>query len=163
MVRKRWIIPAALFVAGALALAAPAAGGETRVFELSDGTTVVGTVTAFRDGVYTVSSPSLGTLRIPESGILVMRKRTAQGSSGKTGGMDVESLQRMILADPRFGRSLERLQEDPSVRRMLEDPALRSALQSGDYEALMQRPEFQRLLDHPEVRNMTREILRQMQ
>ena len=153
----------ALLLWALLASAAPAAGGETRIFELSDGTAVMGEVTAFRDGVYTVSSPSLGTLRIPESSILVMRKPTAPPGGGTAGGTDIESLQRMILADPRFGRSLERLQEDPSVRRMLEDPALRSALQSGDYEALMQRPEFQRLLNHPEIRNMTREILRQMQ
>ncbi len=159
----RWLLFSLLLVL--IAAVSPQAGaGEPNVFELTDGTTVIGSVTDYSNGVYTVTSPSLGTIRIPESEILVMRKKG--GASGVQQGpsaVDIQALQQLILADPQFSQSLSVLQEDASVQRMLEDPEFRKALESGDYQALMNTPQFQQLLNHPEIQKMMRDILRQME
>jgi hypothetical protein len=152
------LIPLILFVSPATS------AGDLNVFELNDGTAVIGTVTAYQDGVFSVSSPSLGTVRIPESEIRVMRKKGGPNPVSPARSVpDIESLQQSILADPEFARSLSSLAEDPSVQSLLGDPDLRRALESGDYDAMMNAPEFQQLLNHPEIQKMTQEILRQMQ
>ena len=59
--------------------------GEPMHFELSDGSVIQGEILSFENGVYTIRSEVVGTIRIKESGVRTIRRSsTAKNSGSKT-------------------------------------------------------------------------------
>ena len=130
--------------------------GETREIELVDGSVIYGEVLSLSNGVYTLRTGGLGTVRIEEEKIRAIR--SAKGS-GRTTGQEIQALQQRMAADEEIINMVLSLQNDPDVRRVLTDPAVMEAVNSGDLNALMSNPEFMKLLEKPEIRDITRRVM----
>jgi hypothetical protein len=144
-----------------LALGAASAGaGELRVLELTDGSTVTAEVLSLANGIYTLRSDSLGTVKIEESKVQSIRSRasrsTVQNSSAAAGHIGV--LQDRMLPDREVMSMIQSLQNDSEFQKVLEDPALMNAVNSGDMATLMANPKFMKLLNNATVRDIQKKV-----
>jgi len=144
-----------------LALAAAAAvvnAAETREIELTDGSVITGEVVSLSGGIYTVRSATLGTLRIEESKVRVIR---LQGSAAPSDvGGQVKSLEDKMLGDSDIMDTIRTLQNDPDLQKILQDPEIMNAVQTGDIDALMRNPAFMKLLNKQAVQDINKKLTR---
>ena len=95
---------------------------ETREIELTDGSVITGEVVSLSEGIYTVRSAMLGTLRIEASNIRIIR---LQGSAAPSdAGGQVKSLEDKMLGDSEIMDSIRALQNDPDFQKILQDPEI---------------------------------------
>ena len=151
----RRIMAAALFVLVISAQTAPA--GEIREIELNDGSVITGEVLSLSNGIYTVKSDSLGTVRIEEKKIRAVRTRTAASSGGpsnSTASAQPELLMNKMMNNSEIMAIIQGMQDDPDFKKILADPDIMQAVKSNDIETLITKPEFMKLLDKSSVRNI---------
>lgn len=123
--------------------------------ELKDGSRIHGEIQGLENGVYTVLSPSIGTVHVPQSNIVRIvysgDDSSAPVSSGKslthdgTLNHDIQQLQTRLAQDPAAMQSIMTLQSDPQVQAILSDPAIVKAIQEGDYMSLLDNAKIQAL------------------
>ena len=152
-------IVSVILVSLALAAAAAVANtAETREIELTDGSVITGEVVSLSEGIYTVRSSTLGTLRIEASKIRVIR---LQGSAApRDAGGQVKSLEDKMLGDIEIMDTIRALQNDPDLQKILQDPEIMNAVQTGDIAALMRNPEFMKLLNKQAVQDINKKLTR---
>ena len=147
--------------------AASASAGDIREVELTDGSVITGEVLSLTNGVYTVKSETLGTMKIGESKIRAIREKDhgAAGSaqSGPTGSpassnVPVKSLQDKMMNDGEIMDMIKSLQNDRDFQKILEDPEVMKAVNSGDIAALMANPGFMKLLDSKAVQDIQNKV-----
>jgi len=140
------------------------ADGPTEV-ELIDGSVLSGEIISFRDGVYTVRSPSLGTIEINESKIRVIRVKPSETVTGKTIhptnipiDKELKTLQESITSDQQIMQMILSLQNDPDIQELLQDPVIMEAVSSGDISTLMSNTKFRKILENPDIQHIQRKI-----
>lgn len=140
------------------------ADGSTRL-ELIDGSVLSGEIISFKDGVYTVRSPSLGTITIEESQILTIRLEPAETAVGQRGlskntsvDQALKVLQQSILSDQQVMQMILSLQNDPDIQELLQDAVIMEAVRSGDVNTLMSSPTFRKILEKPDVRKIQKKV-----
>jgi len=139
--------------AALLGLASSALASPT--IELKDGSRIEGEIQSIENGVYTVVSPSIGTVRIAQSNIARIvysgDASKAADSPSKTSARDdamtrdIQQTQMRLAQDPAAMQSIMNLQSDPQIQAILNDPAIAKAIQEGDYMSLLGNPEIQAL------------------
>lgn len=131
-----------------------AAAAETRIIELTDGSTLTGEVVSLADGVYTVRSNALGTIKINEAKVRAIRlKGKVQAATG-----DIKSLQDSMLGQADIMGLIQGLQNDPEFQKVLADPEIMKAAQAGDIATLMSNPKFMRLMNNQTVREIQKKL-----
>lgn len=163
-----WIV----VIVGVLAMATPAAAGEIREIRLTDGSTLYGEVVGVSDGHFSVRTETVGTVRIPESRVSVIRKRGASTvdpsptraapqppAAPSALGPQLAGIAQMLMGDESVMEAIRALEADPAVRKVLDDPAAMAAVQSGDIATLMANPDFMKLLAHPKIQKIQQEAL----
>ena len=137
---------------------APAA--EMREIEMSDGSVVTGEVLSLSKGIYTIKSDSLGTIKIDESKVRVIRPRSASQGAGafQSSGSEVQSLQNKMMNDQEIMGMIQSLQNDPDFKKLLEDPDVMKAVSAGDIPALMANPKFTKLLNNSTVQDIQKKV-----
>lgn len=152
---KRLIL--SLFLAGMTA--ASAGAGEIREVELTDGSVITGEVLSLVNGVYTVKSATLGTMKIGESKIRAIRAKD-HGAAGDPGNANVavKSLQDKMMNDGEIMDMIKSLQNDRDFQKILEDPEVMKAVNAGDIAALMANPGFMKLLDNKAVQDIQNKV-----
>ncbi len=150
--------------------AASASAGGIREVELTDGSVIAGEVLSLSNGVYTIKSGTLGTMKISESKIRAIREKdhgaagSAQsGQAGDAGGANapVKSLQDKMMNDGEIMDMIKSLQNDRDFQKILEDPEVMKAVNSGDISALMANPGFMKLLDNKTVQDIQNKVKKQ--
>jgi hypothetical protein len=142
-----------------LSASAGSAKAEMREIELNDGSVIAGEIISLSDGIYTVRSASLGTLRIEASRIRVIRAPGATTSQNNSSSQ-VDSLRNEMLSDAEIMNAIRTLQNDPDVQKILQDPEIIKAIREGDIGALMRNPEFMKLLDKQSIRDINNKLVR---
>jgi hypothetical protein len=140
-----------------LAVCTPAFGGEIRAIDLSDGSTISGEVVSLSNGVYTVKSPGLGTIRIDEAKVRAIRTPSPAAGSGASPD-STKALQDKMLQDKDIMALVLSLQNDPDFQKVLQNPEIMNAVQAGDIAALQSNPDFQRLLNKAAVRDIQKKV-----
>jgi hypothetical protein len=144
-----------------ICIARSAPAGEMREIVLSDGSIVSGEVLSLNKGIYTIRSGSLGTLRINESKVRVIRPRTSSQSADAertaTNG-ELQSLQGRIMNDQEIMGLVRSLQDDPEFKKILEDPDVLKAVNAGDIPALMANPKVSKLLNNSTVLEIQKKV-----
>ncbi|MDR3385931.1 MAG: hypothetical protein P4L92_02665 [Rudaea sp.] len=123
--------------------------------ELKDGSRITGEIQSLDKGVYTILSPSIGTVHVAQSNIVRIvysgDVSNAAGSSGKSPMHDdamthnIQQLQASLAQDPATIQSIMSLQSDPQIQAVLSDPAIMKAVQEGDFTSLLGNPKIQAL------------------
>ena len=145
-------------------------GGQVCEIELVDGGVILGEIVSHNSGTYVVRSNSLGTLRVKESEIRVMRfeshgsngtkKKKIVGDLREDVSPEIESLQKSMMDDKEVMGHVMSLQKDPKMQELLKDPAFMKAINSGDISTLMTNPKFIELLNNPEIKEIQKKVLR---
>jgi hypothetical protein len=146
-------------------LISPVSAGEIREVELIDGSVISGELVSFEDGIYTLKSSALGTVKIGESKIRAIRFKPSLEATTKKGDTmpnsaeaQVQVLQQLIMGDQEILGMIFSLVNDPDIQGVLEDPSIIDAMNKGDIEALSSNPKFMRLLNNPAIQDITRKI-----
>ncbi len=137
-----------------------AAAGGMRQIELTDGTMITGEVQSLNNGIYTIKSESLGTIKIEDSKIRAIRdKSSSPAASGNahTGG-ELNDLQKKMANDREVMGLIQSLQDDPDFKKILEDPEMMKALQEGNIAALTSDPRIMKLLNNPTVKEIEKKV-----
>jgi len=129
---------------------------ETNRIQLNDGSIIYGDIVSLRGGVYTIKSPTLGTVRIKASKV-----RSIQTKPLSSGGQDqYQELQQKMMGDPDIINRILLLQNDPDIQAVLKDPAIMKAINAGDFNALMSNPKFMKLLNNPKIQDIGKKVLK---
>ena len=129
--------------------------GEVRMIELNDGSLLYGKIVSLKDGVYTVNTMSLGSVKIEESKIRVIRFK----SDDQAAKEQIQAMQKLMLSDKEIINVIASLKNDPDVQKILKDPALMKAINSGDLETLISNPKFLKLLANPKILNIKKKVM----
>jgi len=139
--------------------------GEPAEVELIDGSVVYGEIVSLKNGVYTIDSDSMGSLKISKSKIRAIRFRSqgvnkdVRENSQKTDkSSNIQDVQKSLLADEDIFKIILSLQDDPKVQEILKDPDLMNSVQTGDIQSLMSNPKFMELLNHPKFKAINKKM-----
>jgi len=132
--------------------------------ELKDGSRVTGDIQGLENGVYTVLSPSLGTVHVAQSNIARIvysgDVSNVAGSSGKSSARDdavtrdIQQTQTRLAQDPAAMQSIMSLQSDPQIQAILSDPAIVKAIEDGDYMSLLGNAKIQALENNEHLKKL---------
>jgi len=156
-----------LFAAGLAA--GTAYSGEAKEIELNDGTVITGEIVSLNNGVYTIKSESLGTVKLTDSKVRTIRQKSPVKTSGERNASQQDrspadvtsqtrSLQDKMMNDKEVMDKIRSLQNDPEFQKILEDPEIVRAVNSGDIAALMTNPNFMKLLNNRTVQDITNKV-----
>lgn len=151
-VAMRWIRVALLSLF--LLFVQNAVAGELQVIELTDGSRITGEVVSLVNGVYTIKSDSLGTVRLGASKVRLIRAQSAGASASPS--QEARALQEKMLSDEEIMSLIQSLQDDPDFQKVLEDPEIMKAVNAGDIPALIANPQFMKLLNNATVEKIRR-------
>jgi len=151
-------LAAALLGFAACVLASP-------TIELKDGSRIQGDIQGIDKGVYTVISPSLGTVHVAQSNIVRIIysgdvSNAAASSPSKSAthddalAPDIQQLQARLAQDPAAMQSIMNLQSDPQIQAILNDPAIAKAIQEGDFMSLLGNAKIQALESNEHVKQV---------
>ena len=143
--------------------AAGAGAGELNVIELKDGSIITGEVLSLSGGIYTVKSDALGTIRLEESKIRIIRSKSlekggASGGPAAAQGNDTQALQQKMMSDQEIMDMIQSLRDDPEFKKVMKDPGVMKAVKDGDVSALMANPQFMKLLNNPTVKEIEKKV-----
>jgi len=146
-------------------LSAGLSAGEYNEIGLIDGSTIYGEILSFNDGVYTVKSSSLGTLKIAESDIREIRVKSANKKNrdpispeNASIGSEVQALQTFMQNDQEIMAIIFSLQNDPDFQKIISDPDVLNAVNSGDIAALISNPKFMSLLNNQKIQQIQKKL-----
>ena len=135
--------------------------------ELKDGSRIEGEIQGIENGVYTILSPSIGTVHVAQSNIVRIvysgDVSNAAGSSGKSPARDealtrdIQQVQTSLAQDPATVQAIMSLQSDPQIQAVLSDPAIAKAIQEGDYTSLLGNPKIQALESNEHLKQLVRQ------
>jgi hypothetical protein len=149
------------FVAALSLVAVAARAGELREIELKDGSSITGEVVSLNNGIYTIKSDTLGTLKVEESKVRVIRPRSLSqgpGAAQNNASSDVQTLQHRMMSDQEIMGMIQSLQNDPEFKKLLEDPEVMKAVSACDVAALTANPKFMKLLGNPAVQEIQKKV-----
>ncbi len=139
--------------------------GELMDFELTDGTVIHGRLVSYANGVYTIRSKSLGTVKISEEKVKATRHAggaasapAATQTSGGGYGRDVQGMVTKMQGDEEIMSLINSLKDDPEMQALLNDPEVMNAISSGNLSALMANPKIMELLNNPKVREIQKKM-----
>jgi hypothetical protein len=133
---------------------------DPQQIELKDGSTIAGEIISLSNGIYTIESDSLGSIKIEKSKIRTIHAKSYQRKSSPLPAVKntVQALQDTIMSQPNLMQMIMALQNDPDIQMALQNPKVMGAVMSGNINALIDNPEFQKILKNPKVQAISREI-----
>ncbi len=132
--------------------------GTIREIDLTDGSTISGEVLSLTNGVYTIKSDSLGTVKLDESKIRAIRSKSSPPASVGGTAADIQTMQSKMLSDKEIMTLIQSLQNDPDFKKVLEDPEIMKAINEGNIPMLTANPKFMQLLNNATVKDIEKKV-----
>jgi hypothetical protein len=136
--------------------------GEQRIIELVDGSVLTGEVVSMSNGIYTIKSNDLGTLKIEDLKIKSIKSKDLVESPANKSDTETKDrlsgLQKKMLSDPEIMGRILSLKDDPKFKAVLQDPDVMTAIKTGNIAALLSNPNFMQLLDDPRVKELEKKM-----
>lgn len=133
--------------------------------QLQDGTQLVGDITGYKNGIYSIDTAALGIVRVRDTQIDSIHYNAKQlfpgsDAQSRSGTADsIQSIQGILTQNSDLFSMIQALQSDPQLQSILADPEIMRAISTGNTEALVTNETFMKLLDHPEIRKITRRAI----
>lgn len=121
--------------------------GEIKEIRLNDGSIIYGEILSLDSDVYTMKTESLGTLKINESKIYLIK-------SLRSSKDEIQALKQQMINNEDLYNIILSLQNDPDFQKVLSDPALIEAVKAGDMDTLLSSQKFMKLLNNPKILEM---------
>lgn len=147
-----------LFIIGFI-VASSLSAAPLKHIELTDGSVINAEVIALNQGVYTLKSPTLGTMTLAEDKIKVIRSQPAAETPSTLRSSQIEALQGLVLNNEDTMQKIMDLQNDPEIQDILQNSEITQAVKAGDLSSLMKQPAFMELLNNPSIQDIQKEIL----
>jgi len=142
-----------------------AIASEPVQIQLTDGSMISGKIISFREGVYTLQSGSLGTMKIDESQIKLIQMDSHgtaswQPDNASNGSVDntIQTLQQSMTQNPQIMEMIQTLQNDPEIQSLIQDKDIMEAVTAGDINTLMSDPEFIKIFENPSIQQIQKEV-----
>ncbi len=135
-----------------------ASAGTVREIDLTDGSTISGEVLSLTNGVYTIKSNSLGTIKLDENKIRAIRSKSSPPASASGTAADTQTIQSKMLNDKEIMALIQSLQNDPDFKKVLEDPEIMKAINEGNIPSLAANPKFMQLLNNTTVKDIEKKV-----
>jgi hypothetical protein len=141
--------------------------GQVSRIELTDGSVVKGEVTSFTNGSYTISTASLGEIKVDAGKIAKIESMESAlpNSSFNPGAQlnnltpsQINSYSQKIMSNPDNAAVVRNLANNPQVRKLAEDPEIINAVKSGNIQALMSSKKFADVVSDPETQEAIKKI-----
>jgi hypothetical protein len=140
-------------------LASGSAAAELKEVELIDGSVITGEVLSLSQGVYTIRTESLGTVKVGDAKVRTIRPRGSPSSSRQSDqSSQARALEEQMLSDREVMGMIKSLKDDPQFQKILDDPDILNAVNTGDVASLMANPQFLQLLQNPTVRDIQQKV-----
>ena len=139
-------------------LTVTSSAAEIKGIELTDGSVITGEVVSLVNGVYSIRTSSLGTLKIDDAKVRAIHLQSTSSSRPSGPTSETRSLQDKMMSDQEVMSMIQSLKDDPQFMKILEDPEIMNAVNSGDTAALMTNPKFLQLLHNPTVQNIQQKV-----
>jgi len=140
------------------------AEAESRVITMKDGSTVQGKLVSVNNGVYSVESPTLGTLSLKEADVQSVGNpgpvagSAASAAKQVASDSDLQAVQNNIMADPGMMADLQAMANDPEVLALISDPAFMEAAQAKDMAAVAANPRTAQLMNNPKFKALIEKL-----
>lgn len=130
---------------------------------LKDGSTIEGEVISLGNGVYTVSTPSLGQVQISASQVLKIEQAgqseqprdNIPNISNEALKSQISSVQAQMASNPQVVSMMNGLSQDPAFQALMKDPEIMKAASSGDYTTLISNPKFREFANNSKVKEIS--------
>lgn len=138
----------------------------TKIITLKDGSVIKGEVTQLSDGVYTLKTPNLGDIRVPEAEVVSLvaegAAQTAQSTQNESIKDQAQGIQASLLSDPEIMTEIQNIMQDPEIRGVLSDPAFMNAIFSYNPDQIRQNEKTQNLLQNPKFRSLIEKVRKKL-
>lgn len=144
----------------------PALADNSSRIELNDGSVIVGEISDFYNGTYTINSEQMGRLKIDEANIkqITFAKNNpapsareiqpASSSSTASSSADINSMANKMMSDKETMGMVMSLQNDPQFQSVINDPEIINAVKSGNISGLMSNDKFMQLQNNPTIQKI---------
>jgi hypothetical protein len=141
-----------------------------KTITLTDGTSLKGEVSAMTDGTYTITTPSMGAVKIAEKDIAsivtnsTLPAATLAPASAAVTPVNIaqspefQAVQTQIMNDPQLMGDIQKLVQDPDVMAVLSDPSFIALVQSGKQEEIAADPRIQKFSQNPNVQALIQKV-----
>ena len=106
-------------------------------------------------GTFVISKSKIRAIRFRSRGV---NKTVPENSQGTDKNIDIQGMQKSLLADQDIFKIILSLQNDPEIQKILNDPETMKAVQSGDIQSLMANPKFMELLNNPKIKAINKKV-----
>ncbi|MBN1869719.1 MAG: hypothetical protein JW847_03985 [Candidatus Omnitrophica bacterium] len=144
-----------------------------KIITLKSDSTLKGKVIELREGIYTLETPDLGQIKVPESNILsiasfdasvpqdVPLDKNKEKQKLEIMGQ-VNQAQQDILSDPGLITDFQGLVADQEIQSLISDPKLLDDVLSYDPDRIDQNPSIQRLMQNEKIQALMLKIQQKM-
>lgn len=132
------------------------------LISLEDGSQISGEISRLNNGVYTVNTPNLGTLQIPQAKITHIQYNNSQAQPNPDISNKVEStignIQQQINDNPALLNDVNALKQEGDVQAVLNDEQLIDSVKNGDINALLTDPKIHNLINNPKIKAISEQL-----
>lgn len=142
-----------------LSFAYPLYAQSVRVITLKDGSVIKGEILRLEDHAYTVETPNLGKVQIPEADILtIASEQPATQPPASQFESRTNQMQADILSDPALLSDVQAMMQDQETMAIFSDPKLMEDIMSRDPAKIESNPKVQTLLQNPHMQALIQKI-----
>ncbi len=132
--------------------------------ELTDGSVINGEVVSFANGVYTINTATLGSVKIESAKISKIQTvnppltNTPHLEAVNLSQRQIEAYRQKIAGNPQNAAVITGLANNPQVQGLAQDPQIQEAAKSGDIQALLKNEKFMQVVNDPELQETVKKL-----
>ena len=131
---------------------------QAATLSLSDGSTITGEIDGLNEGVYTINSPTLGLLKIPQASITNIQYGEVTTQNNESNATAIGEIQNQINNTPSLLEEVQSLKQESDIQAVLNDDKLLDAVKSGDFGALLSDPKIQNMMNNVKVQAISEQL-----
>jgi len=178
---KKVIIFAVLIYS--IGLSADVFADDSRVIALKDGSIIKGKVVQMANGVYTIRTENLGTIKVKSANILSIKSPALHSASQQNNThhlnntsnntirmvekanlqKQVKEIQNSILQDPKVMTDIQKLLQNQEIMSLMSDKSILDDVMSYDPQRIGNNQKIKQLMENPEMKRLMDRLKIQVQ
>jgi hypothetical protein len=140
---------------------------DAQTIVLKDGSQIKGNLSGVSNGVYTITTPTMGDVKISAAQVasistgapLVSAPAAPPGDPNAAElNQRIEAAQSRLMSDPAMMQQLAEMLQDPEIAQIIQDPQLAQLVMSRDVKAIEANPKAKKLMENPKIRALMEQL-----